>query len=111
MEPLDDQELNNLLKEWKAPGAPASLKRRVLPQPLSPWKSPWQWLVKGSIRVPVPVGIAAIVVLALWFFLRQPAQPPVVQAPPGSTLAGFRPVEQLEPTLVEKADDTQQQNK
>lgn len=101
MQPLDDQELNGLLKEWKAPLAPASLGRRVLPQPVSRWK----WLITGSIRVPVPLGIAAVLLLVLWVVFRQTAPPPAVQTPPGSTLADFQPVEQLEPSLVEVADE------
>ncbi len=108
MEPLDDQELNGLLKEWKAPQAPARLGRRVFARPVSRSR----WLVRGTIRVPVPVGIAAVVILALWLFLRQSPPAPVVQAPPtGSTLADFRPVDQLEPTLVEKADETRQKSR
>ena len=107
MEPLDDQELKSLLKEWKAPGAPSSLKSRVLPQSVSLWR----WLATGSIRVPVPAGIAALVILGLWFFLSPPAPQPAVQAPLTSTLADFRPVEQLEPTLVEKTDATHQKDK
>lgn len=104
MEPLDDQELNGLLKEWTAPMAPESLRLRVLPRPVSRWK----WLVTGSIRVPVPLGIAAVLLLVLWVVFRQAAPPPAVQAPGGSTLADFQPVEQLEPSLVEIADESPQ---
>jgi hypothetical protein len=102
MQPLDDEELNGLLKEWRAPMAPASLERRVLARPVSPWR----WLVTGSIRIPVPLGIAAVVLLVLWVVFGQTAPPPAVQVPNGSTLADFQPVEQLEPSLVEIADES-----
>lgn len=105
MEPLDDQELDSLFQEWKAPTAPASLERRVLPQP----SSPWRWLVTGSIRVPVPLGIAAILLLVLWAVFRQPTPPPAGETLHGSALADFRPVEQLEPNLVEIADEIGQE--
>ena len=102
MEPLDEKELKELLSQWQAPAAPRSLTRRVLPPP-APW---WQWLFKGSIRIPAPVGIAAAVILALWmFFGRRPEPAPVVQTPGSSTLADFQPVEQLEPTIVGGSND------
>jgi hypothetical protein len=31
MEPLNDQELNNLLREWRAPSAPPSLEEKFFP--------------------------------------------------------------------------------
>src|SRR5688572_14415003 len=105
MEPLDEKELSQLLRQSKAPGAPPSLERRVVPQPV-PW---WRWLFTGTIRVPVPVGIAAVLILALWIFFTRPA--PVPEATPSAststTLADFRPVEQLELTIVERNDDNQ----
>ena len=107
MEPLDDQELNSALGEWRAPNAPSILKRRVLPQPVSPWK----WLVQGRISVPVPVGILALALVALWILFGQQPAAPVVQDSPGSTLADFQPVEQLRPTLVETGDANEQKYK
>ena len=105
MEPLDDKELNGLLREWKAPDAPPSLQRRVLPRP----RSRWRWFLTGSIRIPAPVGIAAIVILALWMAFGRPAPAPVVQAPRGaSTLADFQPVEQLQPKVIERTDENGQ---
>ena len=57
MEPLNDDQLNQALRQWQAPGAPASL---VLPR--RRW---WQWLFTGSVRVPVPLTAAAIGLTAL----------------------------------------------
>lgn len=56
MEPLDDKELSQLLHEWTAPPAPASLGRRVLSPRGSWW---WWWWLTGTIRIPVPVGRCA----------------------------------------------------
>jgi quercetin dioxygenase-like cupin family protein len=56
---MDDQELNRLLREWKAPDAPPGLR------PRRPPASPLRWLVAGTIRVPVPVAAAALLLFAL----------------------------------------------
>ena len=95
MEP-NDQKLNELLHKWEAPPAPSSLTRRVFPRQV--W---WQWLWSGSIRVPVPVGLAALVAAgALWLWNR-----PVVSVPQKPvSLADFRPVEQLEPRIIRSAN-------
>lgn len=99
MEPLDDKELNSLLKKWEAPAAPQSLSRRVLP----PRKSWLQWLTTGSIRIPVPVGIAALAILALWLIFAKQSPTPVIQPVAATTtsLADFQPVQQLEPRVIE----------
>jgi hypothetical protein len=96
MEPLDEKELNELLQKWQAPAAPASLKRKVLPQQGTSWSS---WLWKGSIRVPVPVALAAALLVAVWIYAARPA--PVRVADPSTvSLADFEPVQQLQPVVV-----------
>ena len=67
MEPLDDEELSELLRQWTAPPAPASLGRRIRSRRV-PW---WRWLLTGTVRIPVPVGLAAVVLAAVWFYLRR----------------------------------------
>ena len=57
---MDDQELNRLLREWTAPDAPPDL------QPPRAPRSRLRWLITGTIRVPVPVALAALLVLAVW---------------------------------------------
>jgi hypothetical protein len=112
-EKLNDKELSGLLHQWQAPEAPDTLRLPALPQPVSPQDLPWwRWLLTGSIRVPVPVGVAAVVVLALWIIFGRPAPAPP-HIPDSATLANFTPVEQLEPTIVERNDDdgSQQQYK
>ena len=57
---MDDRELNRLLREWKAPDAPPHLRPR---RAHASWL---RWLVTGTIRVPVPVALAALLLVALW---------------------------------------------
>jgi quercetin dioxygenase-like cupin family protein len=57
---MDDQELNRLLQEWRAPDAPAHLRP---PRAGAPWL---RWFVSGTIRVPVPVALAALLVSGVW---------------------------------------------
>src|SRR5215831_364828 len=97
MEPLNDRELKQLLEQWRAPGAPASLERRVLARERS-W---WQWFYRGTIRVPVPVGLALLALAAAYLFFRAPARvahPPAAQAT--VSLSDFQPVRQLEPRVI-----------
>ena len=63
---MDDRDLDQLLREWKAPNAPPHLRvRRAQP-------SRFRWLLTGSIRVPVPVAVAALLLAAFWFGSTQP---------------------------------------
>ena len=73
---MDDQELNRLLHEWNAPGAPPHLR------PPRAQPSGWRWLVTGTIRVPVPVALAALLLAALWLPARQFFTPPVPTSTP-----------------------------
>jgi hypothetical protein len=100
MEPLNENELSELLRRWEAPVAPQSLEHRVLPR-----KASWRWLFTGTIRIPVPVGIAAVVLLALWLYSGMPSREPVTPAPTGVSLADFQPVRQLEPRIVTENND------
>ncbi|SRR5579883_978549 len=60
----NDDALNSLLREWKAPETPADLEQRVLTMP-KPW---WRILIFGYLRVPVPVAcaLAITIVLGAW---------------------------------------------
>jgi hypothetical protein len=96
MEPLDENELNQLLRKWEAPSAPPSLRQRIF-RPQKSWLS---WFVRGSIRIPVPAAIAVAALIALWIHYSHPATPPRASEPGSVSLADFRPVHQLEPVLV-----------
>jgi hypothetical protein len=104
MEPMNDRELNELLCQWKAPTAPASLGEKLFtrPEPNS-W---WRWLLRGSIRVPVPVGavILAILIASVYAAVTGPQR----QAPSPArqvSLADFRPVPQLEVRIIRAAHE------
>jgi len=101
MEPLDDKELSELLRRWEAPAAPPGLKRRVLTRRGS-W---WRWLLTGTICVPVPVGGATVVLLALWIYSSVPARPPATPPAASVSLADFQPVEQLEPMIIRSGNE------
>ena len=63
---MDDRELNRLLHEWTAPNAPPDL------HPPRVHGSRLRWLVSGAIRVPVPVALAALLLIALWIAATRP---------------------------------------
>jgi hypothetical protein len=100
MEPLEhrqmeDSELREILGAWKAPPTPPDLARRILRR-----RSTWRWFLKGSIRVPVPLGAAVVVLLAVWAYGRATSSSITVSEPRPVSLADFRPVPQFEPRLV-----------
>lgn len=101
MEPFDDRELGHLLREWKAPAAPPSLRLDVRgggpSGPPVPW---WRWLLAGSIRVPVPVAVGVALLFAIWAYAQLPGTVPPAPAQPTVSLADFEPVRQLEPRVV-----------
>src|SRR2546429_666801 len=96
MEPLDENELSQLLRKWEAPPAPPTLAGRIFP----PQKSWWRWLFTGTVRVPVPLALAAAALLALWIHHSRPAAPAPVVQPATVSLTDFQPVRQLKPVLV-----------
>ena len=75
---MDDRELNRLLREWKAPDAPPQLR------PRRGGRSWLDWLVSGSIRVPVPVALAAIAALVLAVVWTVSLRPTPMSAPESS---------------------------
>ena len=101
MEPMDDRDLNQLLRQWQAPDAPPHLR---LPSPPTrePW---WRWFVTGTIRIPVPVGLAAVALLATaWMYSAATLREPMVETPPTVqpvvSLADFQPVQEVEVRVV-----------
>ena len=95
MQLLNDDELNNLLGKWDAPPAPPSLSATVA---RAVRRRTWaRWLLTGSIRVPVPIFVALLVVIVWMSGYRGHPNPPT---PTTVTLADFQPVQRIEPTIV-----------
>ncbi len=70
-DPLSDQELDELLPEWKAPAAPARLKAAIFPERRRWWRQLWS----ASIRLPLPAAAClalALVGVAMWQSMRAP---------------------------------------
>jgi quercetin dioxygenase-like cupin family protein len=67
---MDDGELNRLLREWRAPDAPPDLR------PRRAHRSWLHWLVSGTVGVPVPVALAAVLLAAFWVASMRPEPMP-----------------------------------
>jgi hypothetical protein len=124
---LSEQELDALLREWKAPLAPAHLREAVFPGASRRW---WQNLWSLSIRVPVPVAamVAIAVALAIWrapfavaprvVVRTERIEVPVFQdrvvyrdrivqaspAPPGRNTHELQPVAELRPVIIRSGE-------
>jgi hypothetical protein len=105
MEPLNDKELKDLLREWKAPAAPVSLTEKFFPGAAT--TSRWPWLLTGSIRVPVPVGLAVIVIIIASVVFGISNRQRVTWSVGAATLADFQPVHQLQPRILRSSYEAQ----
>ena len=95
MEPLNDSELNEYLAQWEAPAAPGGMKPPRLET--SRWL---HWLMHGTIRVPVPAGLAAMVILAIAVYWAVSVRPTATAPVRTVTLSDFEPVKQIEPRII-----------
>lgn len=91
---MNDEELNEFLKQWQAPDAPPSLHQRVMKHVGTPW---WRWLLTGTVRIPVPVLLALFVMGAALFVVKRPQEKQAL------TIAGFEPTRQLQPRIIRSA--------
>ncbi len=98
---MDDGELNRLLREWKAPDAPSHLRPRHA-------EGSWlRWLVTGSIRVPVPVALVALLLVVLGIAATRVGLMPTLETSvrrPSGELARYPltgPLEGFDAVLVE----------
>jgi hypothetical protein len=99
MEPLEDRDLNAMLREWRAPEAPGGMRERLFPAPASWWQRFWH----VEIRIPLPVAICAalLLVLGLW---RWTVPRPVAPGRQAEVLT-FReltPVKELKPRIIRR---------
>jgi len=98
MEPLNDDELNELLRRWQAPPAPSRMDARILGrEPRLAW---WRWLISGTIRVPVPVGVLVTVMVVWTVYWALNARRTAERPPRTVTFADFQPVKQLQPRII-----------
>jgi hypothetical protein len=76
---LSDAELDQLLRSWTAPAAPARLRAAVIPASSAPW---WRRVWTMSIPVPLPVAccLALVIAVGVWRWTR-PAMPVAPVAP------------------------------
>jgi hypothetical protein len=78
MEPYDDPELLNLIREWQVPPPSRAFEERVLRSR----KSWWRFLLSGHISVPVPLACCLVLLIAAgvwrWADLERPFPPRVV---------------------------------
>jgi hypothetical protein len=99
MEPNPDPQLRKLLREWEVMGAPPAIEEKIFGRSRA-W---WRFLLTGSIRVPVPVGLAvalAVVLLAIYSIReRRPAAVPAA-APGTVSLTDFRPVDDVQVRVI-----------
>jgi hypothetical protein len=101
MQPLDDDQLEKLLAQWKAPRAPATLEARLPTTTPRRW---WPWLLTGKVAVPVPVGaltVAALVLLAI--LALRPASSGPADAAAGAS--HFQLVDDLNPRIIRSSHE------
>jgi hypothetical protein len=125
--PSRDPELGRLLEEWTVPALPDTLDRRVLDSYRTQvGRAPlWQRFFTTSLRVPLPVAVALLLILALAFWVpRRKPEPPMETSEPlagprtaqvqvhasaipvSGSLAGFEPVREMNVTVL-SSDATQ----
>jgi hypothetical protein len=93
---MNDEELQDLLREWRAPSAPVDLEARIWAAKSGSGRG-LLWLLTGSVRVPVPALLLVLVLIAVLFYsLRKPE----AQVANQTGLAGFQPVRELNPRVV-----------
>jgi hypothetical protein len=98
MEPNDDPQLRQVLREWQVPDAPPSLDARVL----GGRRSWLRFLLTGRIRVPIPVGlavVAALIAMSISLALdhrRTPTEP----VRPAFNLRGFQLVDNIQVRVI-----------
>jgi hypothetical protein len=97
MEPLNDHDLQSLLRTWKAPAAPEHL------QPPLPRRRWYAVLWATSVRIPVPVlALILMAIIALQVLPRRER----AHIPPDALrevrLSDFEPVPEAHPVVVRR---------
>jgi hypothetical protein len=123
-----DRALRRLLADWSAPAVPDGMDGRVLAayrRELGGGPAWWRRFLTASVRVPLPVAVGLLLLLIVTAALaRRPATPAPTAgtaAPPEpvqavrsnegpvvtpTSLAGFRPVDEVTATVVSDVAET-----
>jgi hypothetical protein len=116
-EVVRDRELDRLLDDWTVPALPDSLDRRVSASYRTLMRRPplWRRFFTSSLRVPLPVAVAVLLLLVFALWAPHGKSTPTMQVvvPQGATahfaaagssekgsLAGFEPVAEMNVTVV-----------
>lgn len=106
MQPLNNNDLNKLLAQWKVPRAPASLEARLHTAEETCW---WEWMLRGRIQIPVPVGGLVLAALLVWGMLSfRPADGTNMEA--GPAFSNFQLVSDVEPRIIRGEYGESQEN-
>ena len=110
----EPESLDTLLREWKAPEPAAELDRRVLSAYRSAARPAWRglrWRSLWTLRISVPVPVllaAAVVVFALFFWLRPTPAPAASPETSGVVTrlnaSGFQPLPNGEARVMPVAE-------
>ena len=95
MQPMNDDDLKVLLRKWEAPAMPPAVEKKILAGAPSPAGAFLRWLTAGSIRIPVPVALAMVLV---WMLLGVYAYRSGRTAQ--TSLAEFQPVKEFNPRII-----------
>lgn len=106
MEPLSDRELDEVMARWKAPKVPVTLEERVRRGRRSGW---WTWLLRGSIRVPVPASLMVVAAFVVLVVLAARHGSPV-HVRQETSLSAFQPVKRLEPRIIRSSYGSYESN-
>ena len=100
MTPLNDDELNNLLRQWPAPNAPAHIESAIFGAEPKPRR--WNWFLTGAIRVPVPVALLLLILAGAAAYTLPRMRTPIPEAAREIRLSDFQPVSEIELKLVRR---------
>ncbi|MBN1567008.1 MAG: hypothetical protein JXA73_04120 [Acidobacteria bacterium] len=97
-----DPALNGVLQEWRAPEASRDLDRRIMEDYRKATRSRplWHRFFFTSVRVPLPVAVAALALLFIAAAAVIRRQPDVTTVPPAVTGPGGLQASHAEPPLV-----------
>jgi hypothetical protein len=97
-----DPGLNGVLQEWRAPEISRDLDRRILEdyRKATRPRSLWRRFFFTSVRVPLPVAVAALALLFIVAAVAIRRRPDVTTVPPAATGPGGLQAAHTEPPLV-----------